>query len=108
LWKLRIFDVGTLIFRRKTGVCEKFLMDLGLDLTEPYRTKWPIRRPSYAKGYASGELFGDMEMVRNIAPYGLLFITQPPKHALSLPNGPDSLVPLLFVLPAHLASAGGW
>lgn len=91
MWKLRIFGGATLIFGRKMRVCEKFLMDFGLDLTEPYRTKRPIRRPSYAKGYAGGELFGDMEMVRNIAPYGLLFITQPAKHVVSLPNGPDPL-----------------
>jgi hypothetical protein len=45
-----------------------------------------------------------MEMVRNIAPYNILFITQPPK--------PDSLVsmevkPVLLALPAHLASEDG-
>jgi hypothetical protein len=43
-------------------------------------------------------------MVRNIAPYNILFITQPPK--------PDSLVsqrvkPVLSTLPAHLASEEG-
>jgi len=53
-----------------------------------------------------------MEMVRSIAPYDLLFVTQPPKLVLSLPNEPDSSVsmevkPLLPALPANLASEEG-
>jgi hypothetical protein len=53
-----------------------------------------------------------MEMVRSIAPYDLLFVTQPPKLVLRLPKEPDSLVsmelkPVLLALPAHLASEEG-